>query len=410
VVFSLLAGENLGNGWEAAAFPDDDARTGLFDREHNRVYIHTPPDLSLARSVVALDGTPTPELWELALGERLNHRRVLKTDAERKEYVDDVLGLNILPTTDAIKPYAGGEYVNTKQDMALLEGIKERHGTAPGVITSRAALNVYQQDDALEYDPEDGDVLEGPADRVKYYGNVLGSNEFKHTRVGAVIGSQHYGDGFIKKWGALAGKAVERNDGKGTDLSYGSFGDRVLTHMREHETLQAAMRFGRDGNGANVYVNTNTLPEWVPTAGEGRVINCWSDGMKQVLEAAGERDTFRTREIADHPAVDISARQVRDHLNTLAERGYINREYDGNGYVYQDDGLHKVTEHGDVEIDAVELDTEEGSEVTRNSIYTWEFRPSGVETESDTVDAGVNGGENRSATATGGSDPPDRGD
>ena len=132
--------------------------------------------------------------------------------------------------------------------------------------------------------------------------------------------------------------------------------------------------------------------------------------MKQVLEAAGERDTFRTREIADHPAVDISTRQVRDHLNTLAERGYINREYDGNGYVYQDDGLHKATEHGDVEIDAVELDTEEGSEVARNSIYTWEFRPSGGEPESDPVDGEVNGGENRSATATGGSDPPDRGD
>ena len=415
VVFTLLASDDLGNGWERAEFPDDDPRIGLFDRERNRVHIRTPPDLDLARSVVALDGTPTPELWELALDERLKHRRVL-SDGEREEYVDEILGLNIVPTTDAIKPYAGGEYVNTKQDMALLEAIKERHDTKPGVITSQSALDVYQAEDAIAFDPDDGTVTDGPADRVKYYGNVIGSNEFKHTRAGAVIGSLHYGDGFIKKWGAYAGDAVEDNrnpetgEGYGNDLSYGSFGDRVLTHMREHETIQAVMRFGRDGNGATVYVHTDTLPEWVPTAGEGRVINCWSDGMKQVLDAAADLEEFRTTGIADHPAVDLSQRQVRDHLNTLAERGYLDREHEGRGFVWRDDGLHRVNDHGDVDLDAVALDDlpeSEVAEVTRSSIYTWEFRKTGGDSESDTVDARVNGGENRSAIATGGSDPPD---
>jgi len=44
------------------------------------------PALEYASGVVALDGTPTKRLWELALGERLNHRPVLQ-DAERTEYV-----------------------------------------------------------------------------------------------------------------------------------------------------------------------------------------------------------------------------------------------------------------------------------------------------------------------------------
>jgi len=248
-VFTLLAADDLGNGREIATFPESD-RKGVFDREANRVHILTPPDLDPTRSVLALDGTPTPEMWELAIGERLNHRRVLD-DTERIEYLEDVLGLQIVRTTDAVKPYASGNYVNVKQDMALLEAIADRHGEAPGVISSAAALDAYKAEEKLAFDPEDGTVEHGPADRVKWYGNVLGSNEFKAKRVGAVLGSNHYGDGFIKKWGAYAEKAVERNDEYGADLSYGSFGDRVLTHMREHDTLQAAMRFGRDGNGVS---------------------------------------------------------------------------------------------------------------------------------------------------------------
>lgn len=412
-VFTLLASDDLGNGWERAEFPDGDGRTGLFDRENNRVRILSPPTLDTAGAVLALDGTPTPELWELALGERLNHRTVL-VDGEREEYLDEILGLQIVPTTDAVKPYAGGQYVNTKQDMALLDAVRDRHDTAPGVITSQKALDAYAAEDVLEYDPEDGDVLEGPADRVQWYGNVIGSNQFKHTRVGAVIGSNHYGDGFIEKWGAYAGDAVERGDGKGADLSYTGIGDKVLQHMREHETLQAAMRFGRDGNGATVYVHTNTLPEWVPTAGEGRVINTWSDGMKAVLEAADDLGaTFRTREIADHPAVDVSERQVFDHLNTLAERGYLDREREGKGYTWRDDGLHRVNEHGDTDLEAVDLDELEDEsvrEVARSSTYTWEFRKTGAESDPDPVDGRVNGGDNRSDVLAGGSDPPDPAD
>jgi DNA-binding transcriptional ArsR family regulator len=192
-----------------------------------------------------------------------------------------------------------------------------------------------------------------------------------------VIGSNHYGDEYLQKWGAYAGETVERNTEKGAGLSYNGFGDDVLTHMREHETLQAAMRFGRDGNGAVVYVHTDTLPEWVPLAGEGRVVTTWSDGMKAVLGALEELERATTAEITER--VDLSRQQVFDHLETLRERDVLHREQDdedGRRVLWQDDGIHRVNDHGEVDLDPVgfdELDETEVRQLARNSIYTWEF-------------------------------------
>lgn len=309
-------------------------------------------------------------MWEHALGMRLNHRQVL-ADEERAEYIENALNLNLIRTTDAIKPYNSKDHVNTEQDRALLTKIREQHGQRPSVITTSTAEGTYDADGVLDF-----------IDETKHYGNVLGSNEFDETRVGAVIGSNHYGDGYIKKWDAYAGETVERNDEKGIALSYGGFGDRVLAHMRENETLQAAMRFGRDGNGAVVYVHTDTLPEWVPLAGEGRVLRTWSDGMRQVLDAARELGEWRTGEIADHLGVSIGERQVFDHLNALAEKGALDRRTDPDdrrGYVWRDTGLHRLNEHGEVELDSVtvdELTSDDVAEVARTTTYTWEFRNS----------------------------------
>ncbi|MFC6940407.1 hypothetical protein ACFQE8_10620 [Salinirubellus sp. GCM10025818] len=358
-VFTLLASDDLENGVERADL--EDAGVGVFNRARGSVSLLRPPALKYASGVVALDGTPIKRMWELTLGERLNHRQVLQGE-ERAEYIRDALNLNLVRTTEWIKPYNSADHVNGEQDAALLEAIAEQHGERPSVITTSAAEVEYDAAGIL-------DLVE----ETKHYGNVLGSNEFDDTRLGAVIGSNHYGDGYIKKWGAYAGEPVERNGGKGAELSYGPFGDRVLTHMREHDTLQAAMRFGRDGNGAVVYVHTDTLPEWVPTAGEGRVLKVWSDGMRQVLDAASGLTSWRTANIVDHPHVTIGERQVREHLNTLAARGYLARTVEGRGYVWRDDGLHRVSDHGEVELGVVE-DEETVAEVSRISTYTWDFR------------------------------------
>jgi len=326
-------------------------------------------------------------MWELAVGERLTHRPVLE-DEERPEYIRDALNLNLVRTTEYVKPYnpnpgSAADRIAVEKDAALLDAVVEKHGQRPALITTTTALNEYDEAGLIDLDrsaPTGDRVTDGPVDCVKWYGDVLGSNEFDDTRLGVVIGSNHYGDGFIKKWGAYAGQAVERNGEKGSDLSYGQFGDKVLLHMREHDTLQAAMRFGRDGNGAVVYVHTDTLPEWVPLAGEGRVVTTWSDGMKAVVQALEDLGEVTTAAIVEHPAVDLSRQQVFKHLETLRERGILNREQDdedGRRVVWRDDGLHRLSDHGDVDLDPVELeeldDDDDLRQLARNSTYTWEF-------------------------------------
>ena len=387
VVWTLLAGKDLGNGLEYADLGD--LGTGVFDHDPDApdrpstVRVLQPPVLPPSADVVALDGTPTLELWELALGCRLNPRDVLQ-DAERAAYLRDTLNLQVVPTTEYVKPYNSEDHVNTDADAALLEAITDTHDETPGVISTQLALDEYADAGVLEYDSEDGAVKDGPADRVKWYGNVLGSNDFKQKRVGAVLGSNHFGDGYVKLWGAYAGRAVESPDrsdaaNRGHGLSYGSFGDKVHTHMTEHETLQAAMRFGRDGNGAVVYCHTDTLPEWVPTAAEGRVLTTWSDGMRDVVTALEDLGEETTAGLADHPAVDLSHRQVFDHLETLRERGVLDRRQDaedGRRVVWVTDGVHRLNDHGDVELpgaDLEDLDDDEVQELARSSIYTWEF-------------------------------------
>ncbi|MFW6434876.1 MAG: hypothetical protein ACOCY1_00700 [Halovenus sp.] len=396
-VFTILASEDLGNGFEQADI--DDVGTGVRNRKTDEIAILRPPDLEYASGVVALDGTPTKRLWELALGERLNHRQVLQDD-ERGAYIQEALNLNLVRTTEYIKPYNTAENVWVDQDAALLEQIRETHGERPSLITTSTAEHEYDAAGVLEL-----------VDETKHYGNILGSNEFKETRLGAVIGSNHFGDGFIKKWGAFAGEAVERNGEKGAALSYGPFGDAVLTHMREHETLQAAMRFGRDGNGAVVYVHTDTLPEWAPIAGEGRVVTTWSDGMKSVLQALEDLDMATTAEVVAHPDVDLSRQQVFEHLERLRDQGVLDREQDpddGRRFRWSDAGVHRVNEHGEVElepIDLADLGPDEVRQLARSTIYTWEFTNL-APSETDSVSREDSGVADQPRTAANGGDPP----
>ena len=400
--FAIVAGEDLGNGYERADLGD--GVRAVFDRSTGAVSVLRPPALEYASGIVALDGTPTKRMWELALGERLNHRPILG-DAERAEYVRDALNLNLVRTSEYVKPYNSPDHVNTDDDAALLEEIAEVHGERPGVITSSTAEHEYDAAGVL-------DVV----DDTKHYGNVLGSNRFKEKRVGAVIGSNHYGDGYIKKWGGYAGDAVERGDGKGVDLSYTGFGGDVLQHMREHDTLQAAMRFGRDGNGAVVYVHTDTLPDWVPVAAEGRVTRTRGDGERAVLNAAADLETWRTADLAEHPAVDVGERQVFNILNRLAERddAPIAREFDGRGYVWRDEGIHELNDHGEVTLDPVDLDDVgegAGRENTRaNTIYSWDFLTRTADPGADPVDPPGEPSATPIDAAGAGDTPPDPGD
>lgn len=355
-VYTILEATDLGNGWEYAwpVGADEYAfdRTGLYHREEGTVYLLEAPSFESARNVIALDGTPTPEMWFHALVLEMDVRQVL-SPTERRTYLRDVLDHAYIRTTEYVKPY-NGSGVNVEQDAALLEAISERHDGPLGLLTTLTAEEQYEEHGVLD-----------TVAATKHYGNLLGSNTFEDWRVGVVIGANHFGDDFVEKWSAYAFHRAER-DGKGRELSYGEFGDKVRRHMLDHETLQAVMRFGRDGRGATVYVHTNTLPEWVPVTDEARIIKAWSRGTRDVIKVAAELEFWRTSDLAQHPDIDIGERQIRNILHDLTDQGYVDVSREGRGYRWQNIGLSGALD------DTLTVDTV--PEIEPTSMYRWEFR------------------------------------
>jgi len=355
MTYALLASAELDNGWEHTNLPDGQVcvRNGDPSEEHgeSELSVLKPPTLTDAERVIALDGTPLPEQWERCLGISLSHYPVLD-DEERVTYLQDTLDLTIFQMSQAAKSYSSGTWVKEKQlkdDAALFEYVGAREGQLPDLISSQKAIKKYSRENILEQINE-----------VKHYGDFTGSNMFKHSRVGIVAGSPHYGDTYIEKWGALAGKSVERlSDDGGMNLDYGSFGNEILRDMRENEVLQAVLRFGRDGDGTVVYVATAALPEWVPIANTGEV-HVWSDGMHQLVGELRDRedDEWRTDDlivnkdgssVLDTDAAEpISRRQVRRHLKMLANLGYLNKRKESCGWVWTDPSLATITDEREV--------------------------------------------------------------
>ena len=363
-ILKSAVGGTLGNGYERVDLPHDRHGIGVLDHGDDRKsgqpavhFLRPPRGLEFATNVVGLDGTPTPSMWELATGLELEKETILED--RRSEYLEVALGYRIVQTTDAVKPYNSDGHVYTDRDAALLEGIANHHGEKPAVITTSTARHVWDSDGVIEYNTDDDVVEAGPVSGLMIHGNVLGSNRFKSERLGCLVGSNHYGDGFIKRWGAYAGKAVTRQSAtgdddeeetpsKGSTLSYGDFGDKILQHMREHDTLQAVMRFGRDAGGATVYVDTDTLPEWVPVHGRGEVAAA-ADGMRDVLTALGELKVASAEKIYNHETVGVSLRQVHTHIKTLRELDVVGESIDADDhrrtlYHIADDGF--VSEYG----------------------------------------------------------------
>ena len=388
VVYTLLAADDLGNGWERTSFPTDKMfsnSVGLFDRENEEVYVHRPPTLKHTKSIVALDGTPHLLMWEDCIGQSLNHRQVL-TDEERREYLTHVLKHTYVPLTDNFRPYTSGTYVDTLRDAAIIGTITERHEQQPALISSKKAIrgdeekesvtDWYEKADLVRFEDDDF-MAEGSAvSQVKWRGAVLGTNELEDERVGLVEGGVHYGDDYVKFWTALGGhstEAIEYRDDPGRTRSYTGYGKSIAQHMKESQILQDSLRFGRDGDGATVYIDTNSYPDWLPIAGKGEV-RMRHGAERSVMEAlTGEE--MRTSEITDE--VDISEQWARKVLNRLVDEGLVFREREGRGFVWHDAGLNDAPEEVEVVLPADEV-----PKVGRKrEVYTWDFRKNGQKLE-----------------------------
>lgn len=155
MTYALLNGVNLENGFEKATLDVDTEVTSVDQRaarrrHDERLWILDPPDLSDVAGVVALDGTPEKSLWDLTLGENLEHIQLLSDD-ERRAYFNRPTGRTTIQTTTNRNPYSSGESVTPEKDGAMFNAIAERMGMdeIPPMISTKDALNRYQEGGVL---------------------------------------------------------------------------------------------------------------------------------------------------------------------------------------------------------------------------------------------------------------------
>lgn len=301
----------------------------VYDHKESNFVIRRAPDLSDARAVVGLDGTPVEQLWQGRLGaDDIESRRVLCDDC-RKRYLTEVVGYTFVQTTPAVKPYSSGTYVKACQDYGLIETIADHYDTAPGVITTQTA------ETKLFEEPPDENFIDPDrvTDRIedtKHYGNLRSSNDFEGKGVGVVLGSPHPSDRPIQITAALEGHiAVRDEETKGKNLDYGIPGQPFLHHYREHKVAQAILRFGRTAP-ATVYIHTAAIPDWL----EDMVTNDLDDveirtraeGERSILHSLLEDGSGTVSEIASRDAVTVGEKQTRSCLKRLRREGVVDRD------------------------------------------------------------------------------------
>lgn len=327
--------------------------TYLKDSQEGGTTLRVPPALHLAGTVLGLDGTPVPEMWNNRLGHELETDKFL-TDEEREEYINDILQYDIYQTSHDTKPASSGEYVNEHHNMALLEhaydkGGRGRNGEGVAFITSRNGRDQTKDFAENEYDTfVDNDEL--------YFGALKSSNAVADMDTLVLSGSKHPGDREIQRLAALDGYDIPEGEGRGNEKTYGEIGDRYYAHVTHHMTAQAIFRIARDEDidGADIYVHTSTIPDWVPVTAtvpddERNPIHARSEAEQMTMKALMKREIADTATIAEMS--DVGERQVRNQLKDLEKDGHVESETDRGKTMWIDDELRHANWWGEVRID-----------------------------------------------------------
>jgi hypothetical protein len=171
---------------------------GLFDHRGRLssagepgIYLLDPPSIE-SDTIIGVDGTPHPGMWNVAMGLDMDYQQVL-SDAERCRYIgsDDGLGITLVGCTDAVRSYNNPEWIesDTENVRTIVDHINNEHDEKPGLVTSKAAIDVYGENYPGLLDAFD---LRTPGSDHRrhsiYYGNVLGSNKYENKMVGFVSG------------------------------------------------------------------------------------------------------------------------------------------------------------------------------------------------------------------------------
>lgn len=365
-IYAILFGEQINDSPDIyrATVGDEVENPVVFrDADGNggyRVEVNTPPSdaFQYASSIIGLDGTPTklPEdskkaklltevpKWKTALNVRFECVRVL-TDEERYTFLTDTQNIHLLQTSQYRKPYSSGKHVSIEKDLALVEAAGQQFDYRPTVFSTKKARGLLEEAasrasiDTREWD---------------HYGALRGSDEYGAHRLGVLLGSTHYGDEEIAIEAGLMGESIDPS-GKGNERDYGTeAGNAVARAMTEANTAQAALRFGRDGNGAIVCIHTSAVPDWLPVHGKGQVLTTWSDGQRQAIQEIADGWSGSAAELSDR--IGVGTRQCRNILNGLADRGAVERSRDpddGRRYEWEATDLDALPVYGETSLPEV---------------------------------------------------------
>jgi hypothetical protein len=245
------------------------------DRNSGEILVLTPPDLSHADQVIALDALPVQRLWEVVFGCDFTLSRVIERE-ELDRYLDQGLEFDIIQMTEGMNHYSSGR--TSSKDRERMFTVRSLEDRRFPIISRKKALASYASEPWLDQCVMGVDDDEAETDLEGYfarnYAKVLSSNLFEDESVGFVSGSPFPGDDIVKQWAALCGEATEPirsgNDNSSPLEGFSGFGEEIYRHLTHGQVFQAILRFGRtqdtQKDTTSVYVNTQAVPEWVSTS------------------------------------------------------------------------------------------------------------------------------------------------
>lgn len=311
------------------------------ERDDPGIIIRNPPEpLASAWSVVAMDGTPTQSIWEGRLGFDLQHHDNFMTETERKSYIRDILGYNIVQLTPNRTVVATkAKNVSRWVFNAILHEIREKHNRLVPVITSQQA--------------KDG-IIHGEyvSNKELHFGKVRSRKNLALEILLAVLGSIHPSDRAIQRLAALDGHAVESNGKRGIEKSYGDIGDRYYRHLVHHEIAQSIFRVAREEDvcGADIYVYSSLIPDWIPREVVDENPRAWSDEIEETIAVIEENGAATKDRIVNKTG--HGERTVDRHIRKLKNLGYIDDVQGFGGYKeWIDEGLAERNPHGIVDLE-----------------------------------------------------------
>jgi len=280
-----------------------------------------PKALRNAEGVLMMSATPVMPVFDALFDELSLSKEVYNsmTPERREDYFDEVLGADVVQTTEASRFISGASNARPSKLRLTVEEIRDVHGEDPVVISSKKALEGPL-----------ADVVEDMGLDTLNFARAVGTNQFSGEDLAVIWGAPHYGDGYIRRVAAFCG------DRDAEPIREGPDGERIETrwstetsqaiyeNMCEGTVFQAMLRVGREAEGrATIYVETDKIPQDVPRqAPKGHdLLRLFTEAEREVLGAMQELERFTARELFER--VSVSRRTVYDVVERLGEDGIV---------------------------------------------------------------------------------------